>query len=611
MYDTYYFFDFDLAVNNQVLWTTIHGHPFYTSIFGYNLFGDHVSPIFLLILPFYAIIPDARLLLFFQSLFLGMGVIPLYLLAKRELGSSYGVIVSLIYILFPALAFANLFEFHPIALSTSLLLFTFLFLHERRFSAFVIFLTMSLFTREDMALVVVMFGIYALFKQMERKWILFPIILGIFWALFTVGFLMPSLAPIGFLHYERYTHLGGNPKEIVLTIVQRPLYVLSYMFSLEKVKYLIELFSSLAFLPLFSPLELMMTIPVFGLNLLSSWGSQQTLGYHYNAQLIPFLFIASIFSLKRLKDAFEKTSLKRWWRMWTIIIFSFSLGSCVVLSPLPQMLSTPSYYISDQKDVARQKMIDLIPPEASVMATFNFLPRLSHRMDVYSYHHWYMRGYTDRFHGSLNMVEYILIDFNDYYMNRVFHSPEGDNRQMSLFKDTSWGIVSLSDNIVLLKRNYESSYTYIDIHRMFMEGDEVGKANLQAALWVKGNTDKDDIFYATTISSYVQYVSEISERQFLNYTTDAVISKELSTIELPENFGKNIFVETLKKYSVSYIYIFHKLGKSEVIIWGTDKSTIFSKPDIIASHPDFFELVYENKFVRIYRLKKTYQIITP
>jgi uncharacterized membrane protein len=270
MYDTYYFFDFDLAVNNQVLWTTIHGHPFYTSIFGYNLFGDHVSPIFFFILPIYAIVPDARLLLFIQSLLIGAGVFPLYILAKKELGSDYGILFSFIYVLFPALAFTNLFEFHPIALSTSLLLFTFLFLHERRFSAFIIFLTISLFTREDMALVVIMFGVYALMRKMGSKWVIFPIALGVIWALITVGFIMPTLAPIGFLHYERYTHLGSNSKEIVLTIVQRPLYVLSYMFSPEKVRYLIELFSSLAFLPLFSPLELMMTIPVFGLNLLSS-----------------------------------------------------------------------------------------------------------------------------------------------------------------------------------------------------------------------------------------------------------------------------------------------------------------------------------------------------
>jgi uncharacterized membrane protein len=604
MYDTYYFFDFDLAVNNQVLWTTIHGHPFYTSIFGYNLFGDHVSPIFLLILPFYAIIPDARLLLFFQSLFLGMGVIPLYLLAKRELGSSYGVIVSLIYILFPALAFANLFEFHPIALSTSLLLFTFLFMNERRFTAFVIFLSFSLFTREDMALVVIMFGVYALIRKMGSKWVIFPIALGVIWALITVGIIMPTLAPIGFLHYERYTHLGINSKEIILTIIQRPLYVLSYMFSPEKVRYLIELLSSLAFLPLMSPLEMIMTIPVFGLNLLSSWGSQQTLAYHYNVQIIPFLFIASIFSLKRLKDAFEKTSLKRWWRVWIILIVTFSIGSCAILSPLPQVLSTPSYYISDQKDVARQKMIDLIPPEASVMATFNFLPRLSHRMDVYSYHHWYMRGYIDRFHGNLDMVEYILMDFDDYYMNNSFRSIEGDMRQKGLLRDPSWSIVALSQKMVLLKRNYRSAYSFVDVYKMLMD-DEVGKANFEAAQWMSKNLGENEMIYAAIANSYVQlhYVSEISERNFLNISSDNSILNEFANIELPETFGKDAFIQILKKYDTSYIYISHKFFKSEfMMMGGTGELTTYSKPDIIASQSDIFELVYENSFVRIYRI---------
>jgi hypothetical protein len=289
--------------------------------------------------------------------------------------------------------------------------------------------------------------------------------------------------------------------------------------------------------------------------------------------------------------------------MWAIIIFSFSLGSCVVLSPLPQMLSTPSYYISDQKDVARQKMIDLIPPEASVMATFNFLPRLSHRMDVYSYHHWYMRGYTDRFHGNLDMVEYILMDFDDYYMNNSFRSIEGDMRQKGLLRDPSWGIVALSQKMVLLKRNYRSPYSFVDVYKMLMD-DEVGKANFEAAMWMKANISEEETLFdiAVTSHSYLVYVSEVSGRTFLNFTTDYEVLRELALMELPADFGEDTFIRTMVKHNVTYIYVSNKFTKSEYAILGERERVIYSKPDIIASQSDIFELVYENSFVRIYRI---------
>jgi hypothetical protein len=238
------------------------------------------------------------------------------------------------------------------------------------------------------------------------------------------------------------------------------------------------------------------------------------------------------------------------------------------------------------------------------MATFNFLPRLSHRMDVYSYHHWYMRGYVDRFHGSLNMVEYILIDFDDYYMNNSFRSIEGDMRQKGLLRDPSWGIVALSQNMVLLKKDYRSLYSIIDVYKMLMD-DEVGKANFEAAMWLQKNTDKNDIFYAAIAHSYAQleYVSDISGRDFLNLRTDPNILKEFAYIELPETFGKDAFIQILKKYDVSYIFISHKFFKSEfMMMGGTGNLATYSKPDIIASQSDIFELVYENSFVRIYRI---------
>src|SRR5947209_9996187 len=128
----------DMGNMGQAAWNTVHGHPFFfTNIrmpWQLEAWGTttrlsfHVEPIFPLLSLSYLIHPSPESLIVLQTVALALGAVPTYLLAREVLASRFaGAIFALVYLLFPTLQAMNLYEFHPVALATPLLIAAFLF----------------------------------------------------------------------------------------------------------------------------------------------------------------------------------------------------------------------------------------------------------------------------------------------------------------------------------------------------------------------------------------------------------------------------------------------------------------------------------------------------
>jgi hypothetical protein len=141
---------------------------------------------------------------------------------------------------------------------------------------------------------------------------------------------------------------------------------------------------------------------------------------------------------------------------------------------------------------------------------------------------------------------------------------------------------------------------------------EVEEYNLEAMNWIRENTRTDVKFYASTMTSYIGYVIIYADREVINYpilssaeglsTSPAI--EELFEIERPENFGGEFFYSVLLKNNVVYIYVFHKDGMTEWRNASTGERTLIKKDEILAQRPDLYEVVYENKYVKIYKIIK-------
>jgi len=172
---TYHSFGSDLGLFDQVFWTTPQGRFFESTMSlaqpqPHSYIGDHFSPIYLLLLPVYALIPRPQTLVVIQTLFLALGVWPIYLLARHKLEPGWPRLVWVAaYFLFLPLAFINLFDFHELSLAVLPLGFAIYFLELRRPWWFVLSLASTFFIKEELPLVGMAFGAYLLLGKRDLK----------------------------------------------------------------------------------------------------------------------------------------------------------------------------------------------------------------------------------------------------------------------------------------------------------------------------------------------------------------------------------------------------------------------------------------------------------
>src|SRR5712692_4819153 len=145
-YDTFKATAFDLGNMDQVLWNTIHGRLFQFTNQAIDWYGPptrlaiHFEPIILPLSLLYAFGADPRILLVFQTLALASGSLPVFLLTRKIIPQwpLLAALMATAYLLAPALIGMNIFDFHPVALATPLLLYALLALEYKHYAWFLV-----------------------------------------------------------------------------------------------------------------------------------------------------------------------------------------------------------------------------------------------------------------------------------------------------------------------------------------------------------------------------------------------------------------------------------------------------------------------------------------
>jgi uncharacterized membrane protein len=449
--------DYDLAYFDQIVWNILHGSVF-SSILGIVFLGNHVQLIWFILAPLYWLFPHPLTLLFLQSFFLGAAAYPLYLLAKRFLGSKWGVVTALFYLLYPAVAFLNLFEFHPSAFLPLLLFSVLYFFHAKRFLPFLVFLFLAVSCQENIALAALAMGFYALFFRYSRRWVITPMLFGGIYLLFCLKLIIPSLNNDTSQFFSLYHHLGGSIPEILVNFFKHPVAVARFLISPPRLRFLADLFGPLSFVPLLGPLPLLSALPLFAQHLLSARTSQVMIQTHYTAELIPFIFLGFIFGIKNL---LRLVFVQKYQRLFILILSVFFGAFSYFRGPyfqLPRMIRTE--FRKDIYDRRKDYLLTKIPADASVVATFEFLSHLTHRKELYSFHHQYTGRYTlsSKPYRLPETVRYALLDFNDSLTFRGFYQPDGYKNILELLGRGKWGAVEARDATVLFVRGVSDNY---------------------------------------------------------------------------------------------------------------------------------------------------------
>src|SRR5438132_4862496 len=164
---------FDMGNMVQAVWSTAHGHFLrVTSLQGEQIsrLAAHFDPILVLFAPLWWIWPSPDMLLVVQAVAVALGALPVYWLGRKHLRSERaGLGFALAYLLYPAVQWLTLNEFHPVALACPLLLFSFWYLDEDRLLAFAALAVLAATTKEEIALVIAFFGIW--YAVRRRRWV--------------------------------------------------------------------------------------------------------------------------------------------------------------------------------------------------------------------------------------------------------------------------------------------------------------------------------------------------------------------------------------------------------------------------------------------------------
>ncbi|MFH0731401.1 MAG: DUF2079 domain-containing protein [Candidatus Omnitrophota bacterium] len=458
-YYAFGYFDWDFASDLTILYNSAHGRLLYYPFLEQNIFGAHLYLIIFFIIPIYAVFQHPLTLLFLQSLFLGLAAYPLYLFAASKLDRPFALAVSLAYLLYPSIGFINLFETHFEIYEIFFLFFAILYFERGNFKKFMIFILLALLCKENVSLVVFMFGFYGILRRRSLRWIVTPLLLGAGWFFLAVKIVIPyfakdsNLYQEGFIFSSYYRHLGSTMLAMLQTTMVHPLAVLRFAFSRGKYFYPLFLFLPVGFLGFFSPGVLLMTLPIFAQNLLSSMWPHSQINYHYTALLVPFIFVSTVWTLKK-NLGLKAGHAYRYFFLAAFLSVSILAGFFLEAPQLRIREYVRSFSIDDAAR-AKQRLVQSIPPNASVMATFQFLPHLANRKDLYSLHLVSMgyKMYTQTKYVPPEGLEYVLVDFNESLMVGSFFPPDAPANIRTFLERGNWRVQDARDDVVLFTKD--------------------------------------------------------------------------------------------------------------------------------------------------------------
>ena len=455
------YYDFDLAIANQICANLLRG-SIDCSIRGGPFLGDHFRPIFFLILPAYALYPSPLLLLFLQSLALAGAAVPLYFIGRRLISAWWGAFFALLYLIYPATGYVNSFEFHPVALATFFLATACYGWVKERLWVYYLFSGLAILCREEMALVILFFGLYGLLKRRRWTWSVLPMAAGGAWFVLCVGVLIPYFKGGSFEYSALLSGFGSTPGSALAKMLTDPAGVARYLLQPPKPRTILQLLYPLLFLPLLSPLALLPALPIVLINFLSSYTMAWTLYFHYAAAVIPFVFLASILAAKRVLARFTG-------RFFGITLAAALLAAAVLSNWCigPPVSALRGFFIQAERPRNAplwRDIVDSLEGEEGIVATFRFLPALSSRRSVYPFHFamWGTGKLTPERFVLPEDVEWAVVDFDDPL---TFHSffREGMGPNVRPFVEGGeWGAVELLGTVAVLKKGERGRYRLIE-----------------------------------------------------------------------------------------------------------------------------------------------------
>lgn len=342
-------------------------------------FAVHISPIWYLMLPFYALFPSPVTLQVLQSLILASAVIPLYLLAKKMgLSPKAILILCVCFCAFPALSGGQFYDVHENCFLTPLLFWMLYFFEKEKSLPMWGFAVLTLLVKEDAAIYVAAVALYMVCGRKQYKRGIRLLLAAIAW--FFAATALLSVFGDGEMSASRFgPYLIGDSTgmlSVLKTVFINPGLLLFEVFQEDKIKFLLQMLLPLGFLPFCGKKlsRLTLLIPMLLVNLMPDWQYQYSIFFQYVFGSTALLFYLTLLNVREL-------SAKRR-RFMLPMIAAFTL--LIAVSQLSGSFNTVTHYFEKKETYETiTEQLEKIPEEVSVSAHGFYLPHLTDREFVY------------------------------------------------------------------------------------------------------------------------------------------------------------------------------------------------------------------------------------
>ncbi|MBC9727341.1 DUF2079 domain-containing protein [Streptomyces sp. TRM68367] len=366
----------DLGIFEQVIRAYAH---FQTPVAdlkgpGFNILGDHFSPVTALLAPLYRVFPSPVTLLLAQAALFALSAVPVTRAAARLLGRHRGLALGIAYGLSWGLQRAVDFDFHEICFALPLIAFALEAILAERWRAALLWALPLVLVKEDLGATAAAIAAVVAWRTRHTRrssqrtfWYALGVaVFGVLATAITLTVVIPAFNSTGAYDYwNKVSGTGGGPFDGIDTKLR----TLAWL-----------LIPTTGLLALRSPL-LLVAVPTLGWRFVSSdphyWGTD----WHYSAVLMPVVMLA-------LADALARTSNSQrpWLRSYTVHLPAAVLAAALALTtslPLAQLAESSDIYRKPAPVKAVEGLLARIPDGATVESDIGAINRLTSRCRVF------------------------------------------------------------------------------------------------------------------------------------------------------------------------------------------------------------------------------------
>ena len=366
-------------------------------------FAVHVSPIFYLLLPFYALFPSPLTLQIGQAVVVASGLLPLYFLARRY-GLSYKATacLALIYAGYPVLSAGCFYDLHENCFLVPLLLWLFATFEYGRYPWMYVAAVGVLLVKEDAAVYVLLFAVYLLMVRRQRRHGLFLAGLALGYFAAAVGLLYAFGEGVMASRYANLMEGESGIAGLVAALLRNPGFFLTQLFRTSdgdagKWLYLLQLLLPLGLVPVLFRRHgrFLLLAPVL-LGLLSTYMYLYDIGFQYSFGVAAFLLYLLIMNLTDFTPLVRRG----------LLAFS-AAAACLTFTAhiLPELEKTAANYANNRHLYSQMDAIlETVPQEASVTASCMLVPHLAQRAVIY-----------ETFYHPQPDTDYVVLDMRPGY----------------------------------------------------------------------------------------------------------------------------------------------------------------------------------------------------